>query len=272
MVVFLQRAAICSVLLLVVQHFLRPSSPPHWYFVHSFVPTTTTTMSSLRHPRFGMIRSFPSTTTKKDDTNMAARVSRLYSTSKNAVVNGNQKNYNNQSPKKGNIIVVGATGYIGKAVVRECLRQNYQTFAFVRKELTKDVIDTDFTYQSQSAIPIVCDVTNQTQVLEQMKHVQTTYCKSTSSSSSSDDPNTMTAVVSCLASRSGVKKDAYLIDYQATYHCLQSAIATQTQHFILLSAFCVQKPLLQFQQGTFSYFSMYCLLFGDWDVSSTPCS
>lgn len=62
------------------------------------------------------------------------------------------------------------------------------------------------------------------------------------------------AVISCLASRSGVKKDSYLIDYQATLNVMQAAQqAQQSQlpnnavHFVLLSAYCVAKPLLQFQ-------------------------
>ena len=139
--------------------------------------------------------------------------------------------------KKGTIIVVGASGYIGKAVVRECVRQNYHTYAFVRQQRST-------TTAMEDAITVVpCDVTNATQVLEQMQWVQ--------QPSSSSNHNGITAVVSCLASRSGTQTDAYLIDYQATLHCLQAATCVNVQHFILLSAFCVQKPLLQFQQGTY---------------------
>ena len=72
-------------------------------------------------------------------------------------------------------------------------------------------------------------------------------------SNNNDNDNTITAVISCLASRSGIKSDAYRIDYQATLDCLNAAIQTQTSHFILLSAFCVQKPTLQFQQGMVLY-------------------
>jgi hypothetical protein len=57
------------------------------------------------------------------------------------------------------------------------------------------------------------------------------------------------AVISCLASRSGIKKDAYAIDYQATKNCLDSGIAVNARHFVLLSAFCVKNPWLQFQQA-----------------------
>ena len=54
-------------------------------------------------------------------------------------------------------------------------------------------------------------------------------------------------LISCLASRSGVKKDSFDIDYQATLNVLEAAKEAGVKHFILLSAFCVRKPLLQFQ-------------------------
>ena len=60
-------------------------------------------------------------------------------------------------------------------------------------------------------------------------------------------------MVSCLASRSGVKKDAYLIDYQATLNCLEAGRACQAKHFVLLSAFCVKNPWLQFQQAKLKF-------------------
>lgn len=138
------------------------------------------------------------------------------------------------------VVIAGATGYIGKAVVRESLRQGYKTIAMVR-DSEKAQSDPKFsTLTDSGAVTIQCDVTNYTQVLETMQYIAKHYC---------DDSNDIAAVVSCLASRSGVKKDAYLIDYEATNHCLQAGIATRAKHFILLSAFCVQKPLLQFQQG-----------------------
>jgi len=54
-------------------------------------------------------------------------------------------------------------------------------------------------------------------------------------------------VISCLASRSGTKSDSFRIDYQATLNGLEAAKSAGSSQFILLSAFCVRKPLLQFQ-------------------------
>ena len=56
-----------------------------------------------------------------------------------------------------------------------------------------------------------------------------------------------------LASRSGVKKDAYLIDYQATLNFLQAGQQCKAKYFVLLSAFCVKNPTLQFQQAKLKF-------------------
>ena len=40
-----------------------------------------------------------------------------------------------------------------------------------------------------------------------------------------------------------------MIDYQATKNCLDVARSAGSSHFVLLSAICVQKPLLEFQRA-----------------------
>ncbi len=47
----------------------------------------------------------------------------------------------------------------------------------------------------------------------------------------------------------GGKKDSWLIDYEATKKCLDVGREMGMQHFVLLSAICVQKPLLEFQRA-----------------------
>jgi divinyl chlorophyllide a 8-vinyl-reductase len=61
------------------------------------------------------------------------------------------------------------------------------------------------------------------------------------------------AVVSCLASRTGSPRDAWAIDYKAHSHWLKAAQAAGIGHFVLLSAICVQKPLLAFQQAKLAF-------------------
>ena len=60
-------------------------------------------------------------------------------------------------------------------------------------------------------------------------------------------------LVSCLASRTGVPKDAWRIDHDAHVAALALAKAAGVGHVILLSAICVQKPVLAFQQAKLAF-------------------
>lgn len=60
-------------------------------------------------------------------------------------------------------------------------------------------------------------------------------------------------VISCIASRSGAPKDAQAVDYEANLRLLRAAQAAGAGHFILLSAICVQKPLLAFQHAKLAF-------------------
>lgn len=59
--------------------------------------------------------------------------------------------------------------------------------------------------------------------------------------------------ISCIASRSGSPRDAQAVDYQANIALLEAARAAGAGHFILLSAICVQKPLLAFQHAKLAF-------------------
>jgi divinyl chlorophyllide a 8-vinyl-reductase len=61
------------------------------------------------------------------------------------------------------------------------------------------------------------------------------------------------ALVSCLASRTGAPKDAWAIDHQAHVHALDAARQAGVSQVVLLSAICVQKPLLAFQQAKLAF-------------------
>ncbi|KAF5202074.1 Divinyl chlorophyllide a 8-vinyl-reductase protein [Thalictrum thalictroides] len=60
-------------------------------------------------------------------------------------------------------------------------------------------------------------------------------------------------VVSCLASRGGGIKDSWKIDYEATKNSLFAGKKHGASHFVLLSAICVQKPLLEFQRAKLKF-------------------
>jgi len=122
------------------------------------------------------------------------------------------------------VSIVGATGYIGKAVVRESVRRGYSTRAIVR-DANKVKSDPKF----EGAIVEEGDVQDPESLSNVFKKGE------------------VDVVVSCLASRSGLKKDSYAIDYQATLNSMIAAKEAGARHFVLLSAFCVEKPWLQFQ-------------------------
>jgi divinyl chlorophyllide a 8-vinyl-reductase len=61
------------------------------------------------------------------------------------------------------------------------------------------------------------------------------------------------AVVSCLASRTGVPQDAWAIDHAANVNVLNAAQAAGIAQFLLLSAICVQKPRLAFQHAKLAF-------------------
>jgi divinyl chlorophyllide a 8-vinyl-reductase len=60
-------------------------------------------------------------------------------------------------------------------------------------------------------------------------------------------------VISCIASRSGAPRDARAVDYGANAALLAAAKEVGARQFILLSAICVQKPLLAFQHAKLAF-------------------
>lgn len=137
-------------------------------------------------------------------------------------------------------IIAGATGYIGRATVAEAVRQGYHAVALVRDteklEERKELFDQCFA----GAEVIECDVCDPEQLSKTFEKL-------------TDEHGSIATVVSCLSSRSGIKKDAYRIDYQATLNCLEAGRKVGAGHFVLLSAFCVKNPWLKFQQAKLKF-------------------
>lgn len=61
------------------------------------------------------------------------------------------------------------------------------------------------------------------------------------------------ALVSCLASRSGSPQDAWAIDHRAHLEALRLAQRHGVRHMVLLSAICVQRPMLAFQHAKLAF-------------------
>ncbi|WP_422373467.1 NAD(P)H-binding protein [Hoeflea sp.] len=60
-------------------------------------------------------------------------------------------------------------------------------------------------------------------------------------------------LVSCLASRTGAPEDAWAIDHRAHSEALKTARRAGIAQMILLSAICVQRPLLEFQKAKLAF-------------------
>jgi divinyl chlorophyllide a 8-vinyl-reductase len=144
-----------------------------------------------------------------------------------------------KSPANGEttVVVAGATGYIGRAVVLESVKKGFKTIALVRS------IDRIISEEGQL---LYGESFNGAEIAE----VDVSDADSLSDYFASVDGNIDT-IVSCLASPVGTKQEAYAIDYQASLNCLNAGRdnRVKARHYVMLSAFCCQKPLLQLQKA-----------------------
>lgn len=139
------------------------------------------------------------------------------------------------------VVIFGATGYIGRYVTAEFVRQGYRVTAFSRKRsgVGARKRPDDVRADLKGAHIVFGDVMDPSQVAKAFeKHPD-----------DEESPPVSTVVVSCLASRTGGISDSNAIDYVATFNTLREGRSAGVSHFILLSAICVQKPELEFQRA-----------------------
>ena len=136
------------------------------------------------------------------------------------------------------MFVVGATGYIGKFVTRELVSRGYQVVSFAR---------------SRSGVNAS---TAMEQTRQELKGSEVRFgdvCNPDSLRRDGFKGERFDAVISCLTSRSGGVKDSWSIDYQATRNALDAGVSAGISQFVLLSAICVQKPMLEFQRAKLKF-------------------
>ncbi len=145
--------------------------------------------------------------------------------------------FRERSPDQVRVAVFGATGYIGRFVVRELVKRGYQVMAFARdssgiggRKGKADVV-ADF----PEAEVRFGDVTNPASL----------------ATHAFNEPTDV--VISCLASRTGGKKDSWAIDYEANLNTYNEGKKAGVAHFVMLSAICVQKPILEFQKAKLAF-------------------
>ncbi len=135
------------------------------------------------------------------------------------------------------IVVAGGTGYIGQHVVRELLARGHSVTvlsrprAGVRGQLELE----DVKRALPGAEVVAAQVTDPDDVNRAL------------------EGRRCDAIFSCLASRSGTPADAWVVDCEANRTLLRQASRLEASQFVLLSAMCVQKPLLEFQRAKLAF-------------------
>ena len=142
------------------------------------------------------------------------------------------------SPARQRVLVLGATGTIGQAAVKSLLRQGHEVVCFIRAKagVNGKLSRHDWQERLPGAVFRTGDVTDSKSLFQDGfagEHFDT--------------------VLSCLASRTGNPKDAWAIDHAAHMLALNIAQNSGVKHFVLLSAICVQKPLLAFQHAKLAF-------------------
>ncbi|MEP6885704.1 MAG: NAD(P)H-binding protein, partial [Gammaproteobacteria bacterium] len=143
-----------------------------------------------------------------------------------------------RSPPPRRVLVLGATGTIGLACVRALLRRGHEVVCVVRRTagVAGSLAADDSIRLLTGAQVRFGDVTDPQSLLHDGFRGERFH-----------------AMVSCLASRTGAPEDAWAIDHRAHCHALAAAQNAGVSHVVLLSAICVQKPLLAFQHAKLAF-------------------
>ena len=136
------------------------------------------------------------------------------------------------------VFVLGATGTIGRATVRALVKRGHEIVCFVRPRagVGGALAPEDSARLLAGASVRFGDVS------DPLSLARDGFCG-----------EHFDALVSCLASRTGAPGDAWAIDHQAHVHALNAAQEAGVSQVVLLSAICVQKPVLAFQQAKLAF-------------------
>ncbi|MGD9920678.1 MAG: NAD(P)H-binding protein [Pseudorhodoplanes sp.] len=137
-----------------------------------------------------------------------------------------------RSPCPRRVLLLGATGTIGRATLRALLQRGHAVVCLARPRAGDDAgVD-----RPVGATWRFANVTDPQSV------ARDGFCG-----------ERFDAVLSCMASRTGAPEDAWAIDDRAHRHVLAAARDAGVSHFMLLSAVCVQKPVLAFQHAKLAF-------------------
>lgn len=124
-------------------------------------------------------------------------------------------------------MLLGGTGTAGSAAARGLIDQGHKVIAVVRAP----------------SLSLPSEVDQRVGDLSAIEELVSPELEGTS----------IDAIVSCLASRTGLPADAWAVDCDAHLRVLELAKKHDVRRFIYLSAICVQKPKLAFQQAKLAF-------------------
>jgi divinyl chlorophyllide a 8-vinyl-reductase len=136
------------------------------------------------------------------------------------------------------IFMLGASGTIGQATVRALVARGHEVVCFVRPRAG------------------VGGALGPQELARRLPGAELRYGEVTNPSSLARDGfagERFDVLMSCLASRTGAPGDAWAIDHQAHVQALDLAQRSGVTQMVMLSAICVQKPLLAFQQAKLAF-------------------
>jgi divinyl chlorophyllide a 8-vinyl-reductase len=143
-----------------------------------------------------------------------------------------------RSPHPRRVLMLGATGTIGRATVHALLRRGHAVTCIVRPRAGAGgaLAPDDVTRLLEDAVVRVADVGDPVSLARDAVRGER-----------------FDALVPCLASRTGVPADAWAVDHRAHVNALGVARDAGVSQVVLLSAICVQKPLLAFQHAKLAF-------------------
>jgi divinyl chlorophyllide a 8-vinyl-reductase len=140
------------------------------------------------------------------------------------------------APQGRRVLVLGGTGTIGRATVRALVDHGHEVVCFLRPKPSNSSAPAARGDLPDAAIVRHGDVTDPVSL------ARDGICG-----------ERFDALVSCLASRTGAPRDAWAIDHHAHSTALKVVKETGIPQMVLLSAICVQKPLLEFQKAKLAF-------------------
>ncbi|MDJ0825387.1 MAG: NAD(P)H-binding protein [Rhodobacter sp.] len=132
------------------------------------------------------------------------------------------------------VLLLGVTGTIGSATAHELTRRGHAVTCFLRPSPRRSPQDLARLYPGAA-----------------LRFGEITDPGALSRDGIRGQP--FDALVSCLASRTGAPQDAWAIDHRAHLAALAAARDAGIPLFVQLSAICVQKPRLAFQQAKLAF-------------------